>query len=228
MEYIILVLSIIAILVLYYVSDINIKKLKELANKPNLNELVKRFPENTEIAREILKKLNNESVKVEENKEGTASLYIVQTNKIIISNAKENYMQTQTIAHECLHSVQSKKMQWFNFIFTNVYLLYTATIIILTVTKVIKEPAMFLTILVILSAIHYFIRSILESEAMYKAKYLAKEYIEENQLCTKEQLKELVDQYEKMNQMGIKMVNFEIFFKDIIKVIIYTLVCVIV
>ena len=38
-----------------------------------------------------------------------ASLYIVATNTILISNIKDTFTRVQTIAHECLHSIQNKK-----------------------------------------------------------------------------------------------------------------------
>ena len=229
MEYILIVIITITILlILLYILEVSIKKLKKLSNNPELNKLTSNFPNNIEIAKSILKKLNNEKVQVEENKEGSASLYIVQSNKIIISNIKENYMRIQTIAHECLHSIQSKKMQWFNFIYTNIYGLYTILIIVLTIFRVIENPLIYLTILIVLSNIHYFIRSMLENEAMIKAKYLAKEYIEENKLCTHDELNILMDQYEKMNEIGIKLVNFDILSKDMIKIIIYSLICIVV
>jgi len=117
-EYIVLeVFLIIICFITRYIFDINLKKLKQLAENKELNEIVEKYPENADICKEYLKKLKNESVKIEEDKNSNSTLYLVTSNKIFIANLKNNYTRIQTIAHECLHSIQSRKMLWFNFIF---------------------------------------------------------------------------------------------------------------
>ena len=54
--------------------------------------------------------VNNENVKVEEDKDSEASLYIAITNKISIANIQKTYTRIQTLAHECLHSIQDRKL----------------------------------------------------------------------------------------------------------------------
>ena len=90
-----------------------IKKLKELGFSKKLNEITNKLPENKVVCEEILKQLHNENnVKVVENqdKNAKASLYIVVTNTISIANIKESCSRIQTIAHECIHSIQNKKI----------------------------------------------------------------------------------------------------------------------
>lgn len=53
-------------------------------------------------------------------------------------------------------------------------------ITILTVVGVIKNYILFVSIMLILAMVFYVIRSYLEIEAMTKAKYIAKEYLEEH------------------------------------------------
>ena len=125
MEYIIIILASIAFLaILAFVLELNIKKLKAIGENKELDELTNLFPENIDICRSILKMLGNEEVKVTEEKDSKTSLYVVVNNSITIANIRSSYTRIQTIAHECLHSIQSKKMLWFNFIFSNVYLMY--------------------------------------------------------------------------------------------------------
>ena len=118
MEYIvIIIIAIITVLLLKIGLNVrlrDLKKVKELGYDENLKKIADKFPENIEICREVLKKLNNETVAVEENKESKASLYIAVTNKIIIANIKDTFTRIQTIAHECLHSVQSRRILLFN------------------------------------------------------------------------------------------------------------------
>ena len=130
---VIIMFLIIILLVIAKIYDINMRKLKQLAEyeETKFNKLVDKYPSNIEICKLILKKLKNENVKIEENKDAKASLYIAATNKIVIADVKNSYTRIQTIAHECLHSIQNRKIQLFNFIFSNIYLLYFLTVLIL-------------------------------------------------------------------------------------------------
>ena len=73
MEYIvIIVISIIFLLILKYAWNIkikDIKKLKEIGYDKTLNEITNKLPENREICKTILKKLNNENVNIKEELE---------------------------------------------------------------------------------------------------------------------------------------------------------------
>ena len=132
MEFIVLLIIVIVVyLILRFIFDFNVKKIKELGEDKELDKLTQKYPENVEICKWYLKKLKNENVKIEEDKNSNATLYLVMSNKIFIANLKESYTRIQTIAHECLHSIQCKKLLWFNFIFSNVYLVYFGVICIL-------------------------------------------------------------------------------------------------
>lgn len=136
MEYIIIILIlIIVLLIIAIIYDFNLKKLKEFAKleEKRLNRLTDKYPRNIDICKYILNKLHNNNVKIEEDKEQKTCLYIAVTNKVIIADVKESYTRIQTICHECLHSIQSKKILMFNFIFSNLYLLYFIIILILGV-----------------------------------------------------------------------------------------------
>ena len=134
-------------LTLRYIFDVNIKKLKEISKNEKLDELTKKYPENKEICKWYLRKLNNENVKIEEDTNSNSTLYLVISNKIFIANLNDSFTRIQTIAHECLHSIQSKKMLWFNFIFSNIYLIFFFTICVLAVFKVLPSKVLFFTIL---------------------------------------------------------------------------------
>ena len=118
-------------------------------------------------------------------------------------------------------------MIWFNFIFTNIYILYFLIIVILALLKVNVDEMLLLAILILMGSVQYCIRSMLETDAMIKARFVAKEYLEEEQICSKEQINIIVNEYDKLNNMGIKLVNFDIIARNIVKVIIYSLLCLI-
>ena len=73
-----LVGCLIVILLIYYVFDINIKKIKKMTKSDRMKELTDRFPENEEICKSILKKLKNEKVKIKQNEDSKdkTSFYI--------------------------------------------------------------------------------------------------------------------------------------------------------
>ena len=225
MEYIVIISILIATLIaLYFILEINIKKVKEIADNKRLNELANKFPENLDICKSILKDLNNENVKIEEEKESKTSLYLVMQNKIIIANNRESFTRIQTIAHECIHSIQSKRMLMFNYIYSNFYLIYFALISVLTIFKIVNNTMLQVEILTILGFIYYFIRNMLENDAMIKARYLAKEYMEQSKYCSVEEIKEIIDGYDKLNNIGIKGVSLNLFFNVIIKIVIYCII----
>lgn len=229
MEYIIIIIiSIISLLILAYIINLSFKKVKEIAENKELNELTKTFPSNLEICNKILEKLNNTQVNVKEDENSKTSLYVVVGNTITIANIKDSFTRVQTIAHECIHSVQNKRMLWFNFIYTNIYILYFLVILVLTIFKIITSPMLYLCILIILGMIHYFIRSMLETEAMTKARYIAKDYMLENNICSKEECEKIVVQYDRLNDVGIKLVNYDILARNIVKVIVYSLLSIII
>jgi len=219
-----LIISIILIcilIILKLIFKINFKQLKKFEKNENLDKIANKFPENIEICKTILKKLKNEKVIIEEDKESNTSLYIAVSNKIIIANLKNSYARIQTIAHECVHSIQNRKILLFNFIFSNMYLIYYGVSIILSILGVFKNSLLQITILLILSFIYYMVRSYLETDAMIKAEFIAKEYIAESKICNKEEKEELMNQYSKINKVGIIAYNYILFTNCIIKVIVY-------
>ena len=228
MEFVIVgIVILIAIVTLKYVFDYNFNKLKHIADDEKLDSIAMKYPSNVQICKDYLKKLNNEKVKIEESNDAESSLYIAVTDKILIGDIQKSYTRIQTIAHECLHSIQDRKILIFNFIFSNIYLLYFLLICVLAIFKVLPYKMMFLTILLILSFIYCMVRVFLENDAMIKARYLAKEYMEEKNISSDEEIKELVDGFDKINSAGIKCINYRFFMESMIKILIFLILCVI-
>ncbi len=228
LEYIIIICLLIVVLaILYFILEIKTKKVKEYVENKKLKEIADKFPDNINICKTILKDLNNENVKIEEDKEGKTSLYLVTSDKIIIASNKDIFTRIQTIAHECLHSIQSKKMLLFNYIYSNLYIIYFILISILTIFKIVNTYMLQVEILTILGLVYFFIRSALEYDAMIKARYLAKEYMEKCNVCTKEEIGEIIDGYDTINNIGIKGSNLSLLCSVIIKIIIYCVICII-
>ena len=226
MEFIIIIIiTIIFSILLGYIFSFNKNKILDLAKNDRLNEIAKKYPSNIELCKKYLKKLNNEKVTIEENKEVEASLYIAVTNKIVIANVSGTFTRIQTIAHECLHSIQDRKVLIFNFIFSNIYFLYYVIICVLALFDLLPFNMMFLSIFLIMSLINYVVRMYLENDAMIKARFLAKEYLEEENISSKKDIDEMVKGFDELNNLGIKYMHYQFFLNCMLKVLIFSIIC---
>ena len=218
----------ICVIIMFIVFEINFKKIKQAGQNEELDKLSQKFPDNKEICETILKKLNNTKVQIKESNEKEASLYIAITNTILIANIKNSYTRIQTIAHECLHSIQNRKVLIFNFIYSNIYILSFVVFTVLALFKIIENKLLFGAILIIMSFIYYMIRSFLEMDAMTKAEFLAKEYMEEYQKKNTEILQEDVEkisnEYKRINTIGVPATQFMLFLNCCMKIIIYLII----
>ena len=59
---------------------------------------------------------------------------------------------------------------------------------------------LFLNIYLLLGIAYYMVRTYLENDAMIKAKYLAKEYMEEQKISTEEEIRKIVLAFNKTNK----------------------------
>ena len=227
MELIIIIVAIIAIIIVNAMMKINVKEVEKIALDSELNEITKNYPKNIEICKTILKKLGNETTKIEEDTNSEATLYIAISNKISIGNTHESFTRIQTMAHECLHSIQDKKMLMFNFVYTNIYLIYFLIICTLVVLKKLQNEMLFSNIFLILSFIHYVIRIYLENDAMMRAEYLAKEYMKEQNISSDVEIHKVSDGFKKLNDKCIKGTNCNLFVKVMIKVVIFNVLALI-
>ena len=69
--------------------------------------------------------------------------------------------------------------------------------------------------------IYFTVRSFIEIDAMTKAPYLAKEYMNSTRCAEDKEIKLLQDKYEEINKIGIKLYVYILACKAIIK----TLIC---
>lgn len=225
MEYIIIILiSLIFIILLKKIFNIKISVLKNYKEDEKLIKITDKFPNNMELTKEVLEKLKNETVQVKENANSETSLYVALTNTISISTKKNSCTRIQTIAHECVHSVQNRVIQVSNFIISNVYIIYFFTILVLTIFNLINNPLLYLNILILLGTLQLVIRVYLEMDAMIKAKYVAKEYMQEKKLISKEEIDVLCDEYDKINKIGIPFYVWNLFTSNMVKIIIYAVI----
>lgn len=223
----IVILIVLAILLRFNKS--NVMKIKKIGEDSSLNEITNVLPENEEICKEILTMLKNENVKIKVGDDNSqSSLYIVASNTIFIANIKKTFTRVQTIAHECIHSVQDKRLLWFNFIFSNIFLIYFAVITIMALFNKLPVSNIFAIILAIMSMLLYFVRSYIETDAMTKARFLAKEYMEgKTDLISQENIDTVIKNYDRLNDIGVKFYNLKLLFNYLVKVIVFCVVALI-
>lgn len=227
MELIIIIVAIVAIIIVSAMMKMNVKELEKIALNPELNEITQKYPKNIEICKTILKKLENKTTKIEEDISSETTLYIAIQDKISIGNTHDSFTRIQTMAHECLHSIQDRKMLIFNFAYSNFYILYFVVICVLVIIKRLPNEIMFSNIFLILSFIYYVIRVFLENDAMIKAEYVAKEYMEEQNISSLEEIKKVCNGFKKLNDGCIKGTNCSLFVKIMIKVVIFNVLALI-
>ena len=222
------VLIILTIILLKFLFKININKIKGLKENKELEKITDKFPANVDIAKEMLNMLGNDGVKIEEAKNTGTSLYIAISNKISIADMKNNYARIQTIAHECLHSCQDRTMLLFNFFFSNINMIYFFIISILTIFKIVNNCMLQIAILMLLTLIQFVIRSFLEIDAMTRARFLAKEYMENKKLCTEEEIHMLINEYKKINNIGIPFTIYYLLTSGLVRILIYCIIGIII
>lgn len=219
-----LLFCILTIILFKIIFKISFKKAKALEKNKKMQIITDRFPENIEIAKEMLEMLDNKEVTIEQAKDTKTSLYIAITNKISIADMKDNYGRIQTIAHECIHSVQDRTLLMFNFIFSNLSIIYFIVITILSICNIVKNNMLQIFILLLFAFIQFVVRAYLEIDAMTKARYLAKEYIEEKKLCTQKEVDELINEYDKINKIGIPFIIDNLITNALIRIIVYLII----
>ena len=93
----IIISALISSVVMILLMPINIKKLNKIAIDKELNKISEKYPDNIEICKEILKKMENEKTQIEENIESDSTLYIALQDKIYLGNMHGSFTRIQTI-----------------------------------------------------------------------------------------------------------------------------------
>ena len=68
-------------------------------------------------------------------------------------------------------------------------------------------------------------KKLLENDAMIKARFLAKEYMDEEKIISENEMDKLLQGFDNINYIGIKYVNYNLIKGLLIKVLIILLIC---
>lgn len=135
------------------------------------------LPENLVICDELLKLVDNKKTKVKLDEDIKNSYYIFLNDTIYISDKeknKRNFQRILLLCHEVIHSIQNKKMQKINFIFSNLeIILFFITIFVSFFIKL--KFLLYIYIFVCLTAICA--RLYLEVNAVQNSLKLCKKFL---------------------------------------------------
>jgi len=196
--YILIICTILCIGLLFYICYTK-SSIVEVIHNEEISPILKEIGDNEVIAKEILSNLNNTHTSVEKNKDDKikASFYNCNVDKILIKDTKdlEDLSRVVHIAHECVHSIQDKKIQKMHFIISNIQILYFLAIFIyFFYNKNVEVRFTLLLIQIFIFFSTFFVKVVLESDATYRAVLVSLEYLhdklEEKQLKTFKQIVE--------------------------------------
>lgn len=157
------------------IKDIYKLNKKDSNENIKINKMISNIPENEFVAKEILEMLNNNKTKIEIDSDTKSNLYIFLNDTIYISkNKKDDFNRICVIAHECIHSIQSKSAQILNFVLSNIELILFIVLIALFCFKLKFMPLLILYVLTNIFSIG--IRLYLELSAVFGSIKLSDKY----------------------------------------------------
>ena len=157
------------------IKDIYKLNKKDSNENIKINKMISNIPENEFVAKEILEMLNNNKTKIEIDSDTKSNLYIFLNDTIYISkNKKDDFNRICVIAHECIHSIQSKSTQILNFVLSNIELILFIVLIALFCFKLKFMPLLILYVLTNIFSIG--IRLYLELSAVFGSIKLSDKY----------------------------------------------------
>ena len=179
--YILLICTVLCTIILFFISNKKVES-TEVIHDEVVSSIVKRIGDNENLAKEILNYVENNTTKVEKNEDEKikASFYNCNTDKITIKNTTdlEDCSRLIHISHECIHSIQDKKLLKVHFILSNIQILYFLGIFIyffynnnldLRLDLLLGQVFIFIAT--------FFMKIVLESDATYRGPELAFRYL---------------------------------------------------
>lgn len=181
--YILIVSTVLCSVVLYCICYIKLEK-NETIHSDIISPMIKKLGDNEEITKDVLKYLNNTSTTIEKNsdKNVKASFYNCNNDKIIIKDTEdlEDCSRVVHISHECVHSIQNKKLLKSHFIISNIQILYFLGIFIyFFYNKNMELRFNLLIIQLFIFIATFFMKIVLESDATYRAVIVSTGYLKE-------------------------------------------------
>ena len=179
--YILIICTILCTITLFFICNRKIEE-EDVLYDDSLSPIMEKIGDNEMLAKEILKYVGNATTKVEKNEDNKikTSFYNCNTDKITIKDTEDlkDCSRVVHIAHECIHSIQEKKLLKAHFILSNIQILYFLGVFIyFFYNKNLDLRLLLLLIQVFIFIATFFIKIVLESDATYRGPILAFEYL---------------------------------------------------
>ena len=120
------------------------------------------------------------------------------------------------------HSVFFARYRLF---FPNLLNLFFIVLIILKLFNIINEMV-WIAIFILTGVVYYIVRSYLENDAMVKAKYVAEDYMKSSNLLTDEEITHVLNKYEEINKIGVKLYLYRLILEVLIRTLIFSIICI--
>lgn len=197
-------------------------ELLKYENDEELKKIVKKLPDNDEVAFDILKSLGNNTTKIQKEKDFTNSYYVFLKDTIYLADNEKNNNGVSRIcllAHECKHSIQSKLLQWLNFVFSNIEMILFFVVFII---NIFLKNSVLMYIYLAVSALSILFRAILEFDAVLSSTKISKKYLDSK--LTDEESRKLTNVYEKYTKKLLPLFGISLFGWKIIKAILNVII----
>ncbi len=177
-------------------------------------KITDRLPSNDTIAKEILNNIGNTKTKVVLDKDIKNSYYVYLRDTIYISNKEKNnnFHRCCLVAHECVHSIQSKVIQKINFCLSNIELALFVLIAIISFFIKLNAIMYFYFAFCIVSIIP---RLYLELDAIRGSIRLSRAYLEKK--LKKQECEKMIDIYTTQIRILLPFSFLSLFFGKIIR-----------
>ena len=191
----------------------NSKKRKEL------DSIIGKLPNSDIVTKDILKIIGNNKTEYVFDEDIKGNYYVYLNDKIYLSSKqsdKNNYERLCVIAHECIHSIQPKLLQNFNFILSNIEIIFFIAYIILYFFKI-SNLYVYISYLII-AILSIIPRTILELWAIIKAPQISKNYLN-NKILNEKEVENVDNTYRFLSKILTTIAIIQIFFFKIIRII---------
>lgn len=112
----------------------------------------------------------------------------------------------------------------FNFIFSNILLIYFLIAITLTALNIFQNYMLQIFILTVISLIYVSVRGFLETDAMTKSEFLVEKYMKKETFVSKEEQEELLKEYSRITKIGIPFTIDNLLTTSILRIMAYVLI----
>lgn len=180
--YVLAICTILCTVILFFICKAKVSNSNVIYDEC-ISPILEKLGDNESITKDVLQYISNYNTKVQKNKDKNEkiSYYNVNNDKIIIKDTQDlkDCSRLIQICHECVHSIQSKKILKMNYIFSNINILYfLLTFLYFFYNNSYGTRMILLIIQLFIFIVTFVLKIIVESDATYRATIVARDYLQ--------------------------------------------------